>query len=89
MVFLNLFYSKELLQSEKWLQSIQELGHAVQVSNILSLQETIGEFFMMGLRLENGINLDNIKSLVCENNSMIQTIKLSLSFTLRQYIFEF
>ena len=46
---------------DKWLQSIEKLGHAIQVDNTLSLQETIEEFFMMGLRLKDGINLDNIK----------------------------
>ena len=46
---------------DKWLQSIQEAGHAAQINHILSLQETIEEFFMMGLRLQCGINLDSIK----------------------------
>jgi putative oxygen-independent coproporphyrinogen III oxidase len=46
---------------DKWLQSIQEEGNAIQIDHILSSQEAIEEFFMMGLRLQHGINLDSIK----------------------------
>jgi len=44
---------------EKWLQSIKDSGQAIQTNNKLSLQETVEEFFMMGLRLENGISFDS------------------------------
>jgi putative oxygen-independent coproporphyrinogen III oxidase len=49
-----------LHRPDKWLSAIKEFGNAIQVDNILSLQETIEEFFMMGLRLQSGISLDNI-----------------------------
>ena len=48
---------------EKWLKSVQELGQGVQTIQALSLEETIEEFFMMGLRLKSGIYLRNLKTI--------------------------
>lgn len=46
---------------EKWLKSVQELGCGIQTIETLTLEETIEEFFMMGLRLKCGVNLKDLK----------------------------
>jgi len=48
---------------EKWLKSVQEHGCGVQSVDILSNEEIIQEFFMMGLRLKAGVNLKNLKNI--------------------------
>lgn len=48
---------------EKWLKSVQCLGRGIQSINTLTLEETIAEFFMMGLRLKSGVNLNNLRKI--------------------------
>lgn len=48
---------------EKWLKSVQEHGRGVQSVDVLSFDEVIQEFFMMGLRLKAGVNLKNLKNM--------------------------
>jgi putative oxygen-independent coproporphyrinogen III oxidase len=48
---------------EKWLKSVQELGRGIQSITTLTLEETITEFFMMGLRLKIGVDLNNLRKI--------------------------
>lgn len=48
---------------EKWLKSVQGQSCGIQTINTLTLEETITEFFMMGLRLSVGVDLNNLKKI--------------------------
>ncbi|MGI4776369.1 MAG: radical SAM family heme chaperone HemW [Janthinobacterium lividum] len=49
---------------ESWLASVSDLNHGIQNSKKLSRKDVIEEFFMMGLRLERGINFANLKNIL-------------------------
>ncbi|WP_250311376.1 radical SAM family heme chaperone HemW [Rickettsia endosymbiont of Oedothorax gibbosus] len=57
----NLYSIMMWHKPEKWLQTVKSLGCGIQHINKLSMQEITEEMLMMGLRLENGLNIDLIQ----------------------------
>jgi len=45
---------------ETWLESVETKGHALQVSDLLSPEERLHEFTLMGLRLTQGLDLNRL-----------------------------
>jgi putative oxygen-independent coproporphyrinogen III oxidase len=59
-------------QPQKWIDCIQNQGHAIQTSANLSVREMVEEIFIMGLRLKEGITNDRLKQLTgCDIKQVI------------------
>jgi oxygen-independent coproporphyrinogen-3 oxidase len=47
---------------EKWLESTKKYSHGIQQNIAMKDSEIVSEFFLMGLRLQNGIDLNRLKT---------------------------
>lgn len=62
-------------EPKKWLNNVLKSGHAIQNSNILSLNEKIAEFMIMGTRLMEGIKISDLLYLSKTNLESIFNMK--------------
>lgn len=53
---------------EKWMKNIHNRGFGYSIKNPIPKNEFIEEIFLMGLRLKNGINIDNLQNYIKVEN---------------------
>lgn len=54
--------------ANKWIQQIQKLGHGAESIEILAKNDFIEEVLLMGLRMPNGIKLEDVQKYININN---------------------
>ena len=71
---------------EKWLASVKSHGHGIQTNIVLSKQDTITEAFMMGMRLEQGINEQDFQQITGCNFNEVLNIDIVMQYQQQQLL---